>query len=213
MSQIRGTIGGALLLAGVLLAAAPAAHAQGRVDRQGVYNLGGWFQYSLVEGESRYGLDFSNGPGYSLHFRYHMSRSSAFVLYFDNQTYDAVADSLVDFTMTTAHAGIRLFSVPPGGDVLRYVELSAGFYRPEIRFPETFDTLSDGDYCFPGENFLIHAGAGAEIFFTPSWALEFGLHGYGFVGRGLCRGDFDQGEGNFTVAGQLVIGIDYFLLR
>jgi hypothetical protein len=213
MSHKRGTIGGLIALMATVLLAAPPAQAVGRVDREGVYNLGGWFQYGLVEGDSRYGLDFSDGPGYSLHFRYHMSRKAAFVLYFDNQTFDATADSVVDFTMTSAHVGFRLFSVPPGGDVLRYVELSAGFYRPEIRFPETFDTISGGDYCFPAENFLVHAGAGAEIFFSPSWAVEFGLHGYGFVGRGLCRTEVDRGEGNFSVSGQLVIGIDYFLLR
>jgi len=189
------------------------AGAAGRVDREGVYNLGAWYQYGLVEGNSRYGLDFSSGPGYSLHFRYHTSRSAAFVAYFDNQSFDAKGDTLVDMTITAAHIGARFFSVPPGGDVLRYLEVTAGFYRPEIKLPNTIEGSSGEDVCFPAENFMMHAGAGAEIFLASSWAIEFGLHGYGLYGKGLCRGEVENGEGNWSVTGQVVIGLDYFLLR
>jgi len=193
-------------------AARPAAGA-GRIDREGVYNLGGWFQYGLIEGNNAFGLDFSDGPGYSLHFRYHMSRKTAFVAYFDNQTFDATGDTLVDMRMTAVHAGVRFFSVPPGGDVLRYFELSAGFYRPEIKRPNTIEGSSGEDICFPGEAFMMHAGAGAEIFLAQAWAIEFGLHGYGMTGQGLCPHEIEEGEGNFSVTGQVVIGLDYFLLR
>src|SRR5512140_367680 len=135
----------------VILLAAGDAGAVGRIDRQGVYVLGGWFQYGVIQGESRYGLDFSNGPGYSVHFRYNMSRRTALAIYFDNQSFSAqtgatalYADSsraaLDQLKLTTAHAGIRFFSVPPGGDVLRYAEITAGFYRPEIQFPKTQQT-------------------------------------------------------------------------
>jgi len=187
--------------------------AAGRVDREGVYNLGGWFQYGLIEGNSRYGLDFSKGAGYSLHFRYHMSRSTAFVAYFDNQTFEARGDTLIDMTMTAAHVGARFFSVPPGGDVLRYFELTAGFYRPEVRRPNTFGTSIGEDVCFPAEALMIHAGVGAEIFLAQAWAIEFGLHGYGMSGKGLCPRETENGEGDFSVTGQIVIGLDYFLLR
>lgn len=190
----------------------PHAGAAGRVDREGVYNMGGWFQYGLVEGESRYGLDFTNGPGYSVHLRYNMSRHTALALYFDNQTWDAVSDSLAHLKATTIHAGIRYFSLP-AGDVMRYAELTVGFFRPEVEFPKAEADASEGSICFPGEGLLLHAGVGAEIFFTQAWALEFGLHGYGLSGRGLCRGELPQGEKNWAVSGQAVIGIDYFLLR
>lgn len=202
----------AVLLIG-LVGQASAAKAAGRIDRAGVYNLGGWFQYGLIDGNSRYGLDFSSGAGYSLHFRYHMSRSTAFVAYFDNQTFDARGDTLLDMTMTSVHAGARFFSVPPGGDVLRYFEITAGFYRPEIRRPNTIEGSTGEDVCFPAENFMMHAGAGAEIFLAPSWAIEFGLHGYGLYGKGLCPRELENGEGDFSVSGQIVIGLDYFLLR
>jgi hypothetical protein len=201
-----------LLVLGLAATARPAA-AAGRIDREGVYNLGAWFQYGLIEGENRYGLDFSDGAGYSIHFRYHMSRKTAFVAYFDNQSYDARGDSLVDMTMTAAHIGVRFFGVPPGGDVLRYFEVTAGFYRPEIKLPNTLANTTGEDICFPGENFMIHAGAGAEIFLAQQWAIEFGLHGYGMNGQGLCPREVENGEGNFSVSGQIVLGLDYFLLR
>jgi hypothetical protein len=194
------------------------AGAVGRVDRKGVYALGGWFQYGLIEGESRYGLDFTRGSGYSLHFRYNVSRKAALAFYFDNQTYDAdefsVAgrDTLDSLKLTTAHAGLRFFSAGQG-DVLRYVELTAGFYRPEIRRPNTIENSVGEDICFPGEGFLVHAGVGAEIFFTSSWAIELGAHGYGMTGKGLCRGETAAGEKDLTVTGQVVVGIDYYLLR
>lgn len=191
---------------------APFASAAGRVDREGVYNMGGWFQYGLVEGESRYGLDFTNGPGYSFHLRYTMSRHTALALYFDNQTWNAVSDSLAHLKATTVHAGLRYFSLP-SGDVMRYAELTVGFFRPEVEFPKAESDASEGSICFPGEGLLVHAGVGAEIFFTQAWALEFGLHGYGLSGRGLCRGERPQGEKNWAVSGQAVVGIDYFLLR
>jgi hypothetical protein len=201
------------------LSSAGKAEAVGRVDRKGVYALGGWFQYGLIEGESRYGLDFSDGPGYSLHFRYNVSRKWALAFYFDNQRYGAV-DTLPDsldlpeeLTITNVHAGFRLFSAPTG-DVLRYIELTAGFFRPELQFPENEDVGSIGeDICFPGEGFMLHAGVGAEIFFTSSWAFEIGAHGYGLNGKGLCRGETSQGEGEFSFTGQIVAGIDYYLLR
>lgn len=189
------------------------AGAVGRVDRKGVYSLGGWFQYGLIEGESRYGLDFTKGPGYSIHFRYNVSRKTAVVFYFDNQRYDAEPDSLLDeLKITNAHAGLRFFSIPQG-DVLRYLELTAGFYRPEIRFFKTQTNSIGDEFAFPGEGFLMHAGAGAEIFFTGSWALELGAHGYGLVGKGLFRGETPMGEKDFSVAGHIAIGIDYYLLR
>ena len=203
----------AIASAALVLAFAAPVLAAGRVDREGVYNLGAWFQYGIVEGQSRYGLDFTDGPGYSLHFRYHLSRSTAFIAYFDNQRYDAKTDTLVDMTMTAAHLGVRFFSVPPGGDVLRYFELSAGFYRPEIKLPNTIEGSSGEDICFPGENFMLHAGAGAEIFLAPAWAIEFGLHGYGLVGKGLCPREIESGEGDFSFSGQIALGLDYFLLR
>jgi hypothetical protein len=192
--------------------ARPAAGA-GRIDREGVYNLGGWFQYGLIEGNNAFGLDFSDGPGYSLHFRYHMSRKTAFVAYFDNQTFDATGDTLVDMRMTAVHAGVRFFSRatrrrrPP-------------LLRAERRFLPAGDQAtqhdrgsSGEDICFPGEAFMMHAGAGAEIFLAQAWAIEFGLHGYGMTGQGLCPHEIEEGEGNFSVTGQVVIGLDYFLLR
>jgi len=204
----------AFLVVAALLSSAE-AQAVGRVDRPGVYSLGGWFQYGLVEGDSRYGLDFTNGPGYSLHFRYNIARHSALVFYFDNQRYNPVveADSLADqLKLTNVHVGLRFFSIP-SGDVMRYAEVTAGFYRPEIRFPRTQQSSIGEDFCFPGEGFLMHAGVGAEIFFTSSWAVEFGAHGYGFMGKGLCRGELPQGEKDLSLSGQVAIGIDYFLLR
>lgn len=207
---VRLVLSGLLVL---LMGGVGSVQAAGRVDREGVYNLGGWFQYGLIEGNSRYGLDFDKGAGYSLHFRYHTSQSAAFVAYFDNQTFDATGDTLVDMTMTAAHIGVRFFGVPPGGDVLRYFELTAGFYRPEIRRPNTFDTSIGEDVCFPAENFMLHAGAGAEIFLAQAWAIEFGLHGYGMKGKGLCPYESENGEGDFSITGQVVIGLDYFLLR
>jgi hypothetical protein len=198
-----------------LVSGAGEAGAVGRVDRKGVYSLGGWFQYGIIEGDSRYGLDFTRGPGYSLHFRYNVSRKTALAIYFDNNTYDAEAgsDSTLDqLKLTSAHAGIRFFSAP-AGDVLKYAEITAGFYRPEIRLQKTQAQSSGEDICFPGEGLLVHAGVGAEIFFTSKWALELGAHGYGMTGKGLCRGDLDQGEKSLSVAGQVAIGIDYFLLR
>ncbi len=200
---------GLLVLA---VSSAPLSHAAGRIDREGVYNLGAWFQYGLVEGQSRYGLDFSSGPGYSLHFRYNVSRKAALAVYFDNQSFDARADSLVQFKMTAVHGGVRFFSIP-NGDVLRYVELTAGFYRPEIEFPKTQQQSIGSEFCFPGEGFLLHAGAGFEIFFTQAWAVEIGAHGYGLTGKGLCIGENLQGEKDFSFTGQIAIGLDYYLLR
>jgi hypothetical protein len=188
------------------------AEAVGRVDRKGVYALGGWFQYGLIEGDSRYGLDFTDGPGYSLHFRYNMSRNIALAFYFDNQRYAAIPDTLEQLTITSAHAGLRYFSAP-GGDVLRYFELTAGFHRPEIQFVNTIEQSIGEDICFPGEGFVIHGGIGAEIFFTSSWAVEIGAHGYGLTGKGLCRNEPSEGEKDFSVTGQVVLGLDYYLLR
>jgi hypothetical protein len=184
-----------------------------------VYTLGGWFQYGVIEGESRYGLDFTNGPGYSLHFRYNVSRKAAIVFYFDNQRYEATGDSIPGggtppdkLTLTNAHAGVRFFSIPQG-DVIRYLEVTGGFYRPEIEFLRTQQSSIGTEICFPGEGFLMHAGAGVEIFFTSAWALELGLHGYGLFGKGLCRTDVERGEKEFSGSGQVVVGVDYFLFR
>jgi hypothetical protein len=189
------------------------AGAVGRVDRKGVYSLGGWFQYGIIEGESRYGLDFTRGPGYSLHFRYNMSRKTAVVFYFDSQQYAAEEDSLLDqLTFTNAHAGLRFFSIPQG-DVLRYLELTAGFYRPQIRLDKTQQSSIGDEFAFPNEGFLLHAGAGVEIFFTGSWAVELGAHGYGLMGKGLFRGEVPMDEKDFSIGGQIAIGIDYYLLR
>jgi hypothetical protein len=188
------------------------AEAVRRVDRRGVCNLGGGFQYGLIEGESRYGLDFQEGPGYSLHVRYNLTRHTALVVYFDSQRYDAVVDSLDEAKIVTAHVGFRFFRIP-AGDVLRFVEFSAGFYRPEIVRPRTQEQSIGEDICFPGEGFLAHAGAGIEVFFTQAWTVELGLHGYGLTGKGLCRGEQLQGEKNFSFSGQIGLGINYYLLR
>lgn len=211
-----------LLVAALLLFAADAG-AVGRVDRKGVYTLGGWFQYGIIEGESRYGLDFSHGPGYSIHFRYNTTRRTALAVYFENQTYSAkdgaflrvpgAVDTLLDdLKLTNVHAGIRFFNSPQG-DVLRYAEITAGFYRPELRLMKTQQQSSGEDIVFPGEGFLLHAGLGAEIFITPSWAVEFGAHGYALTGRGLGPQEPSNGEKNLSVCGQVAVGFDYFLLR
>lgn len=203
----------ALALALLLLGgAAGRAAAVSRIDRPGVYALGVWGQYGFVEGKSRYGLDFDKGAGYSLHFRYNTGRHTALTVYFDNHTYDAKTDSLLDFRMTAVHAGLRFFSIP-NGDVLRYAEVTVGFYRPEIRRPKTISQSIGEDVSFPGEGFMAHAGAGLEIFFTPTWAVELGAHGYVLKGRGLTKADVYNGEEDLTVTGQVVGGITYYLLR
>lgn len=206
----------ALALAG--LAAAPAARAGGRIDRPGVYVLGGWLQYGLVEGKSRYGYDFDNGMGYNLHFRYNASPKVALVLNFDNQGYGTRAepDSTQPdkFTFTAVHGGVRWFNIP-AGDVLRYAEVTVGFYRPELRYKNTqASSISEGDVAYPPENVLVHVGVGAEIFFTQVLAVEMGLHGYGLAGKGLLRTETPAGdERAFTFGGQVTLGIDYFVTR
>lgn len=214
--------GSAPPLAGVLLAAAlafvgiiataPRAGAVGRIDRPGVYALGAAGQYGLIEGNSRYGLDFNRGGGYNIHFRYNTSRKAALTIYFDSQTFDARADSLVNVRITSVHGGLRLFSIPTG-DVLRYLELTAGFYRPEIRFPNNIQSSIGEELCFPGEGFLAHAGGGIEIFFTSVWALELGAHGYLLTGKGLCPTEELNGEKDLSVIGQASLGLSYYLLR
>lgn len=199
----------------LLCGAAGRAVAVSRIDRPGVYALGVWGQYGFVEGKSRYGLDFDKGAGYSLHFRYNTGRHTALTVYFDNQTFDAISDSsavLQDVRMTAVHAGLRFFSIPTG-DVLRYAEVTVGFYRPEIRRPRTIAQSIGEDVSFPGEGFMAHAGAGLEIFFTPTWAVELGAHGYLLKGRGLTKADVYNGEEDLTVTGQVVGGITYYLLR
>lgn len=200
------------LLALLLMGGAGPARAVSRIDRPGVYALGVWGQYGFVEGKSRYGLDFDKGGGYSLHFRYNTGRHTALTVYFDSQTYGAKSDSLLNFRMTGVHAGLRFFSIPTG-DVLRYAEVTVGFYRPEIRRPKTITSSIGEDVSFPGEGFMAHAGAGLEIFFTPTWAVELGAHGYLLKGRGLTQADVYQGEEDLTVTGQVAGGITYYLLR
>lgn len=208
-SALIGCVG---LVVSALVALAPPARAVGRIDRPGVYALGLAGSYGLIEGNSRYGLDFNRGGGYNLHFRYNTSRKVAFTLYFDNQTFDARADSLVNVRFTAVHGGIRLFSIP-SGDVLRYFEITAGFYRPEIRFPKTIQSSIGEEVCFPAEGFLAHAGTGIELFFTSSWAVEFGAHGYLLMGKGLCPTEDPAGEKDLSVTGQAAIGLSYYLLR
>ena len=50
----------AFLVVAALLSSAE-AQAVGRVDRPGVYSLGGWFQYGLVEGDSRSSAGWISG--------------------------------------------------------------------------------------------------------------------------------------------------------
>lgn len=202
----------ALILAGGGLAQPTPANAVGRINRPGVYSIGAWYQYGMVEGKSRYGLDFNRGSGYSVQFRYITGRKTALSVYFDNQTFGAKSDSLVNVRFTAVHGGVRLFSIP-NGDVLRYLELTVGFYRPEIRRPKTFQSSIGDDVSFPSNGVMLHAGAGIEIFFTPAWAMQLGGHGYLLKGRGLASTEVYNGEEDYSVTGQVALGLTYYLLR
>lgn len=196
----------------LLCGAAGRAAAVSRIDRPGVYALGVWGQYGFVEGKEPVRALFRQGRRLQPSFSLQHGRHTALTVYFDNHTYDAKTDSLLDFRMTAVHAGLRFFSIPTG-DVLRYAEVTVGFYRPEIRRPKTISQSIGEDVSFPGEGSsrptrgrgrdLLHPDLGRGT--RGAWVSA--LRTRPDEGRRLQRGGRPDGHR------QAVGGITYYLLR
>lgn len=202
---------GALVLAATLISAAAPAWADGRVERPGTVGLSLGGAYGVLTGNSRLGLDFEAGLGYNVSLRYVLGRSWSLGLNFHNHTFDAVPDARpqgTDKLVVTNVSGQVYYYRNRSLDAAQYAVLGLGFYRPEIH-------LGEGEISFPGENLLVSAGIGAEVFIKENWGLDLGARAVGYFGEGI--GDFEAGtispDGNVAVGFHGQVAVLYYLLR
>lgn len=79
--------------------------------------------------------------------------------------------------------------------VSRYVVLGAGIHRPTFR-------LSKSENILPGEGLIANFGGGMEYFARRAFALDASLRGY-----------YLKPKGGSAIAGELMLGIHYYLVN
>jgi hypothetical protein len=212
---MRQTLHGWAALGGAaaLLIAMPAA-GQNRVDRVGTIGLSVSGLYGAVTGNSRYGQEFSSGPGMAIGLRYVTSRHISLGLSFHSQRYDAnetgqALDDL-DLRMTDIRFDTYYYR-DRGANAPQYFLVGIGLFRPEVRH-------SANEISFPTENLVLCAGMGAEVFIRETWGLDFSARATGYFGNGfspeeIAAGDQTVSEGNFSAGFQGQIGLFYYLAR
>ncbi len=205
-----------VLAAAVLLAAS--AGAQTRLDREGTVGLSAFGDYATLTGESRFGLDFKSGGGYGIDIRYTLNPHWSLGLMFHNQTYGAVRDvksAGVNKLVSTEVVGEAYYYRDRNVDAAQYVVLGVGFYRPEVHY-------EDEDILFPGENVILTAGLGVEVFLRENWGLDLSARGLGYLGDGIADQERDgtvgdgtlvTAQGSFALGLQVQAGIIYYLTR
>jgi hypothetical protein len=211
-------VGWMVVAAVVLLGAAAPARAEG-VDEAGTVGLSGFGDYGYMTGNSRYGLDFTSGGGYGVTLRYVVDPHWSLGLYFQNQTYDARTTAVsgppdeeapVDKLVVTDVMADVYFYRDRTIDASQYLVAGLGFYRPEIR-------SSGGTVLFPGENLVLSAGAGVEVFIRENWGLDLNGRGFAYFGDGLSDQELDnpdvKGTGSLAAGFHVQVGIFYYLLR
>lgn len=207
---------GLVALAAAALLTAPAG-AQSRLDREGTVGLSAFGDYATLTGQSRLGLDFKSGGGYGINIRYTLDPHWSLGLSFHNQTYGAVSDvksTGVDKFVSTEVLGEAYFYRERNVDPAQYAVVGVGFYRPEIH-------RADEDILFPGENVILTAGLGVELFLRENWGLDLSARGLGYVGDGIADQERDPtdgsdpvtAQGSFAVGLQVQAGIIYYLTR
>jgi len=202
----------------LILGAAGTAGAEG-LEESGTVGLSAFGDYGLMTGNSRYGLDFKGGGGYGVTIRYVVGPHWSLGLYFQNQSYDAREGAVsgppdeeapVDKLVVTDVMGDVYFYRQRGIDASQYLVAGLGFYRPEVR-------AGDGTIVFPGENLVLSAGAGAEVFIREDWGLDLNGRAFGYFGNGLSDVEVDnpdvKGTGSFAAGFHFQVGIFYYLLR
>jgi len=188
---------------------APAA-AQTRVEQSGTVGLTLSGSWAVITGDSRYGNGFDNGPGLTFGLRYVLGSHWSMGLSFYSQTYDAKPDTtgLTKLRMTNVIFDTYFYR-DRNTDASQYLSLGIGFYRPELH--------RASDVAFPGENFLVSLGLGAEIFIRENWGVELSGRAFGYVGEGVTPQETATGTaeatGNFSLGIQGQVGIIYYLLK
>ena len=208
---------GLAVLAAAALLAAPAG-AQTRLDREGTVGLCAFGDYATLTGESRFGLDFKSGGGYGINIRYTLNPHWSLGLTFHNQTYGAVRDVKsqgVEKLVSTEVVGEAYFYRDRDVDAAQYAVLGIGFYRPEVHY-------TDEDVLYPGENVILTAGLGVEVFLRENWGLDLSARGLGYLGEGYADQERETAaaagtpitpQGSFAVGLQVQAGIIYYLTR
>jgi len=204
-----------------VLSAAPAEGVT-RLERSGTVGLSLFGAYGTVTGESRYGFDFSEGPGYGITLRYTVHPHVSLGLSFQNQSYDAIpglttldADSIgIDELVATQVMADVYFYRDRNMDASQYAMVGIGFYRPEIHLVETDDFGGD-QIIFPSENLVLSAGVGAEVFIRENWGLDLSGKVFGYFGSGRAdqEGEPPTDEGSISFGFQGQVGFIYYLLR
>jgi len=202
----------------VLTALAAPAAAQTRLDRPGTIGLFLFGGYGTITGDSRYGLDFSDGTVFGLSARYTVAPHWALGLYFQSQRYGSKGPTPVEcelpptdrLSMTHVMGEVYYFR-NRDTDASQYVVLGLGFYRPEVHFQEE-ELVS-----FPGENLSLMGGLGAEFFIRETWGIDLSGRAIAYYGDGVTVQEKQScpelvgGKWSVGLSGQ--IGIMLYILR
>ncbi len=207
------TVGAAAAVLVLATGLAGPARAASNIDEEGTVGLSLFGDYGLVTGKSRYGLDFEGGGGYGVNLRYVVNPRWSLGLYFQHQDYsskpEAERETNVKKAVMTQVIGDLYYYGKRNLDSSQYLVLGLGFYRPEIHYTEE-------EVGYPGENLVVSAGLGAEVYIRENWGLDLSVRSFGYFGSGLAEGDRTQGitsNGNFSVGLQAQAGILYYLVR
>ncbi len=194
---------GLALLLGLLLLGRPA---QAYEQRSGTLSLGvqggaGALSSSdsFSRGATEIGYDsYDFAGGLGIRIRYGLDRSHAVGVSFEDLRFDRKSGEdrelpsqyqlnnfMVDYYVYF-HRRYKLS---------RYVVLGAGFHRPTFRF-------SDDENILPGEGLTANFGGGMEYFLRRPFALDASVRGY-----------YLRLKGGSAVAGELMLGVHYYLLN
>lgn len=192
-----GVLLGLLLLSG---------HAQGYEQRSGTLSLGVQGGAGMISSSDRFergvtkigydSYDFAGGLG--IRIRYGLDRSHAVGVSFEDLRFDRKAGEdrdlpsqyqLNNFMIDYYVYFHRRYKLS------RYVVLGAGFHRPSFRF-------ANDENILPGEGLTANFGGGMEYFLRRPFALDASVRGY-----------YLRLKGGSAVAGELMLGVHYYLLN
>jgi len=224
---------GAVFIAGVFVVLAPdSANAQrgrSRLERPGTVAIGGGGGYGVMTGNSRYGLDFDNGGMYYITLKYMIGRRTALSAVFQNQSYGWKGPGLLDeegvpiptavwesLVMNTFE-GHFIYYLKRDTDTSTYMDIGAAVYRPELRGAGL-------DTGFPSLGGALIGALGTELFLRENWAIDLQARGVAFLGDGYTSTEKLLGDdehvagqiddtGNVSVAGQISVGLLYYILK
>jgi opacity protein-like surface antigen len=196
-----------------------------RIDRPGTVSIGGGASYGIMVGNARYGLDFDSGLGYNVVLRYALDRKWMLGFHFQNQTYDAISGldygedvplDPPDRLVVTTFEGQLYYYLRQGTDSRNYALVGLGVYRPEIRYDERTPGVAAVETAsFPGENLMMTAGLGVELFLRENWALDLTGRVLGYYGSGIADQEFEflESTGDISFGLHARVGLLYFLSR